>query len=114
MLGLLENAVDEVLSTAGAGVLAEGAPAWDEVLLELPAPLTGIAAQEAVLSNGDLVLRIFHFLEFPQVAHSALVNRAWRAVAEAKEFWSTVNMEGRPVTLDQVGVLRTALCMVAP
>jgi hypothetical protein len=107
-----EQGMDQVADAPGAGGLAEGGSGWDEAAFEFPAPLTGIAAQEAVLSNKDLVLRVFHFLAFPQVAHSAFVNTAWRAVAESKEFWSSVNMEGRPVTLDQVGLLRTALRMV--
>jgi hypothetical protein len=105
-----EPGLDQIADAAEAGDVAEGSPPWSEEAFEFPAPLTGIAAQEAVISNKDLVLRIFHFLEFPQVAHSAFVNRAWRAVAESKEFWSKVNMEGRPVTLDQVGLLVIAFC----
>jgi F-box-like len=77
----------------------------DDVLLNAPMyfqPLEGSEAKDAVLSNKDLLLRIFFNLQFKFVATSAMVCKAWHAVASSKEFWSTVNMEGRPVTLEQV------------
>lgn len=77
----------------------------DDVLLNAPMffpPLEGNEAKDAVLFNKDLLLRIFKNLDFEYVARSALVCEAWHAVAQSKEFWSSVNMEGRPVTLEQV------------
>jgi hypothetical protein len=77
---------DDALSTA---------PVWFQ-------PLEGSDAKDGVLYNKDLVLRIFFNLEFSHVATAAIVCSTWHDIASSKEFWSTVNMQGRPVTLEQV------------
>lgn len=57
---------------------------------------------DQVIGNRDILKEIFQLLPIKDLCASAAVNRAWREVSEAEEFWSALDFEHEAITLQQV------------
>lgn len=60
-------------------------------------------AADMVLSNADLIKYTFRFLSVIDICRTASVCRLWRAIADSRDFWSSVVLDSRAMSWEQVG-----------
>ena len=95
---------------------AEDAAAAEAAAAAEEAEEAGCPAMSRVLSDHNLLRSIFrHVAEKKELCHMGCVARAWHEAACAPEFWTTIDLRGQKITLDEVraGALAVGCCWAA-